>query len=234
MASVTESILLSVQTRGTDSLDGAARSFDRVAKSAGKAGKEIDDAGKRAQRTARKVSPLRDRLGDVATMFRDSGDGGMAFADALDAASVATTPLGAGILGVVAAAGSLAVAVGAAVSAVNAYIETSASAQASSKRLSSGFEELQAAIGGVIFEGTALGDVFDGFGQAFSEAAASLNRYRSATVESVSAQDRLKASINGVLGIFGPMVQRLAQVTGATNSMAAPPKAAAGNNRPGS
>tara|TARA_S200002703_G_scaffold91618_1_gene79088 strand:- start:2937 stop:4718 length:1782 start_codon:yes stop_codon:yes gene_type:complete len=221
MASVTESILLSVQTRGTDSLNDAARSFDKVSKSADKAGKEIDDAGKRAQRTARKVSPLRDRLGDVATMFRDSGDGGMMFADALDAAAVATTPLGAGILGVVGAAGSLVVAVGAAVSAVNAYIETSESAQASSKRLSSGFEELQAAIGGVIFEGTALGDLFDGYGQFFSDVAADINKFRSATVESVSAQDRLKASITGVIGIFGPLAQRLASITGLTNSMAA-------------
>lgn len=221
MASVTESILLSVQTRGTDSLNDAARSFDKVSKSAGKAGKEIDGASKRAARAGGRTEKLRDRLGDVATLFRDSGDGGMIFADALDMASVATTTLGVGVLGVVAAAGSLVVAVGAAVSAVNAYIGTSESAQAASNNLSSGFEDLQAAIGGVIFEGTALGDLFDGYGQFFKDVAADINRFRTETVESVSAQDRLKASISGVIGIFGPFAQRLASITGLTNSMAA-------------
>ena len=273
MAGVVESILLDVQVKGTDALQGIAKhltdigdaaaasakkmskfnrqagrlasSLDTVgggAKAAGEglkavgagaraASSRIKGAGDASRKTARRTEALRDRLGDVATMFRDSGDGGMVFADALDAMSVATTPLGAGILGVVAAAGALVVAVGAASAAVSAYIQTSDSAQASSKNLSSGFEELTAAIGGIIFEGSALGDIFDAFGQTFSEGAASLNAYRTSLESASSSQERLKGAIGGVIGMFGPLAERLASVTGLTNSMASAFSAAAAQAR---
>ena len=65
------------------------------------AGRKVKKSGEETKKTGRQADSLKDKLGDLATMFRDSGDAGGRFGDALDAASVATTPLGAGIPAIV-------------------------------------------------------------------------------------------------------------------------------------
>ena len=187
MASVTESILLSVQTRGTESLDAAAKSFDSVSKSADRAGKEIDGAGKRADRAGRRTEKLRDRLGDVATMFRDSGDGGMIFADALDAAAVATTPLGAGILTLVAGFASAKIAVDAASASLSLYIETNDEAAAASTRLEESTAGLNESVIDLVAGQGGLAAAMQAAAILSDRAAAATEKLRASTQESTDA-----------------------------------------------
>ena len=195
MASVTESILLSVQTRGTESLDAAAKSFDSVSKSADRAGKEIDGAGKRADRAGRRAEKLRGRLGDVATMFRDSGDGGMIFADALDAASVATTPLGVGILGVVAGLGAAKLAFDALSASVSLYIETNAEAAAASDRLDVAIGELNESVVDLVLGEGGLTLITNNLTRAATDAAARLDALREASDGARGSADVLQDRI---------------------------------------
>jgi len=187
MASVTESILLSVQTRGTESLDAAAKSFNNVSKSADRAGKEIDGAASRADRAGRRTEKLRDRLGDVATMFRDSGDGGMIFADALDAAAVATTPLGAGILTLVAGFASAKIAVDAASASLSLYIETNDEAAAASTRLEESTAGLNESVIDLVAGQGGLAAAMQAAAILSDRAAAATEKLRASTQESTDA-----------------------------------------------
>lgn len=122
-----------------DTVGDAARSVGDGLSSVGDGAREasvrIKGAGDESRKTAKKTETLRDRLGDVATLFRDSGDGGMMFADALDAASVATSAFGVGVLGVVAGLGAAKLAFDALSASVALYVETNAEAAAASDRL---------------------------------------------------------------------------------------------------
>jgi hypothetical protein len=98
-------------------------------------GDKLDGVGNKSKTTAKNVAPLRDRLQDLGTMFRDSGDAGGRFGDILDMVSVATTPTGLGIVALVGTFASAKIAVDAVTASLSLYIETNDEAAAAASRL---------------------------------------------------------------------------------------------------
>ena len=155
----------------------------------------LKDAGDESRKTAKKTETLRDRLGDVATLFRDSGDGGMIFADALDAASVATTPLGVGILGVVAGLGAAKLAFDALSASVSMYIETNAEAAAASDRLDVAIGELNESVVDLVLGEGGLTLITNNLTRAATDAAERLDVLREASDGARGSADVLQDRI---------------------------------------
>ena len=155
----------------------------------------LKDAGDESRKTAKKTETLRDRLGDVATLFRDSGDGGMIFADALDAASVATTPLGVGILGVVAGLGAAKLAFDALSASVSLYIETNAEAAAASDRLDVAIGELNESVVDLVLGEGGLTLITNNLTRAATDAAERLDVLREASDGARGSADVLQDRI---------------------------------------
>jgi len=105
--------------------------------------KKVGDTG---EDTNKKLRPLRDRLQDLGTLFRDSGDAGGRLGDVLDMVAVTATPAGAGILGVVGALGLAKLQFDLIQKSVTTYIENNEQANAANERLNNSLVRLNASI----------------------------------------------------------------------------------------
>ena len=105
--------------------------------------KKVGDTG---EDTNKKLRPLRDRLQDLGTLFRDSGDAGGRLGDALDMVAVTATPAGAGILGVVGALGLAKLQFDLIQKSITTYIENNEQANAANERLNNSLVRLNASI----------------------------------------------------------------------------------------
>lgn len=191
----TFSIIADVMVRGLDSLKELTGQVDKLGTASDKTSKKLDAVGDKSTKTATKVAPLRDRLQDLGTMFRDSGDAGGRFGDVLDAASVATTPLGAGILALVAGVGAAKLAFDALSASVSMYIETNEEAARASDRLDVAISSLNESVVDLALGEGGLTLITTNLSIATEEASENLNVFRESADGSKSASETLTERI---------------------------------------
>ena len=191
----TFSIIADVMVRGLDSLKELTGQVDKLGTASDKTSKKLDAVGDKSTKTATKVAPLRDRLQDLGTMFRDSGDAGGRFGDALDAASVATTPLGAGILALVAGVGAAKLGFDALSASVSMYIETNEEAARASDRLDVAISSLNESVVDLALGEGGLTLITTNLSIATEEASENLNVFRESADGSKSASETLTERI---------------------------------------
>jgi len=150
---------------------------------------QVKKLGDTHDETGRKLRPLRDRIQDVGTMFRDSGAAGGQFSEVLDMVSIATTPAGAGIVGLVAIVGGATVALQAGAAMWGIYVENVSSARAQVDETSSAFDRLVVSIMDVT-----------GAGGALTTALAGVERLAENTSNDIDALTATARENDGVLG----------------------------------
>jgi hypothetical protein len=182
-------IVANVMVQGLDSIKDLIGEVKRLGSVADKTGEKIDNVGDTSKRTAKNVRPLRDRLQDLGTMFRDSGDAGGRFGDILDMVAVATTPAGAGIVGLVAIVGGATVALQAGAAMWSIYVENVSSARAQVDETSSAFDRLVVSIMDVT-----------GAGGALTTALAGVERLAENTSNDIDALTATARENDGILG----------------------------------
>jgi len=182
-------IVANVMVQGLDSIKDLTGEVKKLGSAADKAGDKLDGVGNKGKATAKNVAPLRDRLQDLGTMFRDSGDAGGRFGDILDMVSVATTPAGAGIVGLVGVVGGLTVALQAGAAMWSIYVDNVSSARAQVDETSSAFDQLVVSIMGVT-----------GAGAGLTTALAGIENLTKNTTRDIDALTATARENDGVLG----------------------------------
>jgi hypothetical protein len=182
-------IVANVMVQGLDSIKDLTGEVKKLGSAADKAGNKLDGVGNKGKAAAKNVAPLRDRLQDLGTMFRDSGDAGGRFGDILDMVAVATTPVGAGIVGLVGVVGGLTVALQAGAAMWSIYVDNVSSARAQVDETSSAFDQLVVSIMDVT-----------GAGAGLTTALAGLESLSKNTTRDIDALTATARENDGVLG----------------------------------
>ena len=182
-------IVANVMVQGLDSIKELIGEVKRLGTVADKTGEKVDKVGDKSKKTAKNVRPLRDRLQDLGTMFRDSGDAGGRFGDILDMVAVATTPAGAGIVGLVAIVGGATVALQAGAAMWSIYLENVSSARAQ-------VDETSSALDGLV---VSIMDV-TGAGGGLTTALAGVERLAENTSDDIDALTATAKENDGILG----------------------------------
>lgn len=151
MADATRTLEVEIISKGVDALMEIAKSFESIAKESSKADSSLKKVDKTTTKAGKSAKSTQDKLGTMASMFRDMDGIGGELGDTLDRVSVVMSgKLGLAIGGTVAAIGGLVVVAKTAIDAVSAFAEANAEAGAKFSQLSTSLKKTEVTLGEVI------------------------------------------------------------------------------------